>query len=93
MYGSVPGDGDDSKTNKYGLAKSHAYTILSNHIIYNADGSERARLFRCRNPWGYDGKYNGTWHDKSQLWQDKVNNYAAQLPYAENTEDGIFFID
>lgn len=93
MYASVPGDGDDSVKNKYGLPKSHAYTLLSNHIIYNADGTEKARLFRCRNPWGSDTSYNGTWNDNSALWDDKVNNYGAQLPFAKNTGDGIFFID
>lgn len=93
MYAGVPGDGDDTQKNKYGLPKSHAYTLLSAHYVYNADGSLKARLFRCRNPWGSDTSYTGAWRDDADIWTDTTNNYASQLPYAKNTNDGIFFID
>lgn len=45
-----------------------------------------------RNPWGTDGNYNGTWNDKDPLWLDTVNNFKAQVPYINNTKDGVFYI-
>lgn len=74
IWGAVSGD---VSPNKYGLATSHAYTILSNHIVYDKKGKEKARLYRIRNPWSADSAFNGTWNDKSPLWNDTVNKYST----------------
>ena len=59
-----------------GLISDHAYSVLSAYVVKNADGSEKAKLFLMRNPWGNDGNFNGSWSDKDPIWNDKVNNYA-----------------
>jgi hypothetical protein len=48
------------------------------------------KLFLMRNPWGTDGNYNGTWRDADPRWL--TNNYTSQVPYKNNTADGLFFI-
>lgn len=64
-------------SNSYNLIKNHAYTILSAHIIYNSDGTEKAKLFRVRNPWSQDAGYSGKWNDNDPDWLDTKNKYAS----------------
>ena len=54
MLGGTPGN-SDKMVIKNGLAAGHAYTIISAYTVYNADGSEKSKLFLMRNPWGSDG--------------------------------------
>lgn len=42
-----------------------------------------------RNPWGIDGKYNGTYNDNDPLWNDTY--YSNQVGFVK-ADDGIFFI-
>lgn len=70
MWAATPGEGDDTQSADNGLAKSHAYTILGTYIVHNADGTEKAKLYLIRNPWGNDGKYAGAWNDKDTIWND-----------------------
>jgi hypothetical protein len=46
-------------------------------------------LYHVRNPWAVD-YYNGPWSDGSSSWTDA---FKAQVPYADNTNDGAFFIE
>lgn len=91
MWAATPGEGDDTQVSTNGLAKSHAYTINGVFTVKNADGSVKANLYLCRNPWGSDGGYKGAWNDKDTIWSDTVNKYASQVPYV-NADDGQFFI-
>lgn len=90
IWGAVSGS---SSVNQYGLVTAHAYTILSSHIVYDSKKKEYARLFRVRNPWNVDSAFNGTWNDKSPLWNDTKNKFYSQVPYVNNSKDGIYFIE
>lgn len=52
---------------------------MGTYIVNNTDGSEKAKLYLMRNPWGNDGNYVGAWNDKDPIW--KESNYAKQVPY------------
>jgi hypothetical protein len=44
-----------------------------------------------RNPWGIDAGYDGNWNDQDTThWTAAAK---AQVPYANNTNDGLFFIE
>ena len=45
-----------------------------------------------RNPWGTDTTYKGAWNDNDANWKDLTNNYAAQVNFTNNPQDGFFFI-
>lgn len=36
--------GNDAEADQMGLVKVHAYSILGSYVVYNADGSEKAKL-------------------------------------------------
>jgi calpain-15 len=91
MMAGTPGSTDKSQVGN-GLAASHAYSLLAAYIVRYANGTEKAKLLLMRNPWGNDGVYNGTWNDNDALWNDLTNNYAKQVPYTKNVNDGLFFI-
>eukprot|EP00347_Sterkiella_histriomuscorum_P020566 403337314 len=93
MWSGVPGGGNDQVQQKYGLAMSHAYTVIGTYVVNYANGTEAAKLLRIRNPWGSDGKYNGTWCDKSEKWTDEVNKFYSQVPFVKDQEDGVYFVD
>eukprot|EP00347_Sterkiella_histriomuscorum_P020656 403336970 len=93
IWAATPGSGNDQLTQKYGLAQSHAYTVISTHIVNFANGTEAAKLLRIRNPWGIDADYNGTWCDSSAKWTDTVNKFSTQVPFKKDTQDGIYFVD
>lgn len=68
---------------------SHAYSVLGAYQLKDTNGNVVHTLFRVRNPWGYD-VYTSQWADKGSAW---TSAYKAQVPYSENTNDGIFFIE
>jgi hypothetical protein len=54
----------------YGLAKSHAYTIMAALTLTDETGKEW-NLLKMRNPWASEG-YNGPWNDKDHVrWTDE----------------------
>lgn len=63
----------DTTTITNGLAGNHAYTLLGTYVVRDVNGVE-TRLYLCRNPWGSDGAYNGTWRDADPIWL--TNNYT-----------------
>jgi hypothetical protein len=75
--GTPSATGGDSTNNVVGLAMNHAYTIVGAYTLKNADGSQKARLFRIRNPWGSDGAYNGTWRDSDPVWATTGQTYKT----------------
>lgn len=75
MIAGTPGT-SDRNTIANGLAANHAYSLISAYVVKNADGTEKAKLFLMRNPWGTDGSYNGAWNDNDAIWSDTTNNYA-----------------
>lgn len=91
MMAGTPGSSDKNVVGN-GLPASHAYSLLAAYVVKNADGTEKAKLLLMRNPWGNDGNYIGAWNDNDALWTDTVNNYAKQVPYTKNVNDGLFFI-
>jgi hypothetical protein len=72
-----------------GLACNHAYTVLTTYQVTSTDGVV-TNLMLVRNPWGSDGAYNGTWRDRDPIWL--TNGYTSQVPYRNNTGDGLFYI-
>ena len=51
MGAGTNGSGDDSATNQCGIAKSHAYSIISAFTMTDASSVEHKMLL-MRNPWG-----------------------------------------
>ena len=78
------GDGDDTVSNKVGLAKSHAYTVLDVHTLSKSGTC----LVKVRNPWGAEN-FHGSWSDDSPLW-DEQSKKEVKFTKAD---DGIFWID
>ena len=37
--------------------------------------------------------FNGSWSDTSAFWKDTINNFTTQVPYVNNTKDGVFFVE
>lgn len=70
----------------------HAYTILATYQVHSADNKTISQLYKMRNPWGYDASFSGLWADGNSVWSDTTNNYAGQVNYVNNPDDGIFFI-
>lgn len=74
----------------YGLVPGHAHTITSAHTLKDAYGNVKFRLLRIRNPWGRD-MYTGPWNDgDTSRW---TTAYKAQVPYANNANDGYFYME
>lgn len=73
-----------------GLVRGHAYAITA-VVTLNVNG-RIVRLIRCRNPWGNEVEWNGTWSDRDTAsWsqipaQDRQN--LGQLAKA----DGEFWV-
>ena len=78
----------DSSTDQ-GVACSHAYTLISSHVVQDPAGND-IRLFKMRNPWGAE-QYGGDWSDN---WSGWTPEFQAQLPEIhEFANDGVFYID
>ena len=65
MGGAVQGDGDDTKLNSCGMAKSHAYSILAAFKV--VDKHKVQKFLLVRNPWGTT-KYNSDWSHDDPRW-------------------------
>lgn len=72
--------------NNVGLVGSHAYSLISAHIITEANGKE-TRLVKLRNPWG-EKEWTGDWSDNSNRWTPELKEQLS----VENKDDGIFFM-
>ena len=78
----------DSSTDA-GVACSHAYTLISSHVVQDPSGND-IKLFKMRNPWGAE-QYGGDWSDN---WSGWTPEFQAQLPAVhEFANDGVFYID
>jgi calpain-15 len=82
IQAGTAGGGNDQVQNSFGLAQSHAYTVLS--LIQLTD---HIRLVKMRNPWGSE-TYHGDWSDGSDLWTDEYKEAAGYV----DADDGLFFI-
>lgn len=85
--GHLVGVDTSPSANFYGIAPSHAYTIVSAHVIRETNGAIKDYLYRIKNPWGSDS-YSGPWHDGDGRWNAY---YRSQVPYV-NSNDGYFFM-
>jgi calpain-15 len=84
MASSITGQ-DSDKVN--GIAKGHAYTIISAHEVTDAYGRQ-VHLLKMRNPWG-SGEWTGAWSDKDTTnWTPALKQQLCLT----NADDGIFFI-
>ena len=70
MGSGTNGDGDDSESNSCGIAKSHAYSLITAFTMTDADGTDHDVLM-YRNPWGVTG-YSGTWNKDDPNWTDDL---------------------
>ena len=66
MAATTAGDGDDSVANECGIAKSHAYSIISAFTMTDAAGEEHQCLL-IRNPWAENG-YSFRWSANDPRW-------------------------
>jgi hypothetical protein len=77
-------------SNNYGLPDSHAYTLMGAYSITNSSNIVTNRLYKVRNPWGYD-VYSGNWNDTDTTrWTATA---IAQTGFVSNISDGIFWIE
>lgn len=76
MLAYTPGTTDSARLEN-GLAANHAYSLIAAYVVRNEDGSEKAKLYLIRNPWGSDGNFNGSWCDSDPIWEMKNNTFAA----------------
>jgi hypothetical protein len=86
MGAGTSGEGNDQVQNQCGIAKSHAYTIISTFIM---DGE---KMIMMRNPWG-STYYSGPWSKSDSRW---TNSKVAQVPFGidprTSDELGVFTI-
>ena len=73
---TTAGDGNDSYRNECGIAKSHAYSLISAFTMTDHRGIEHQCML-IRNPWGENG-WNQRWRHNDPNWtQDLVD----QVPH------------
>ena len=53
MSAGTAGNGNDSERNICGIAKSHAYAIITPFELTSKDGFLKTQLLMMRNPWDY----------------------------------------
>lgn len=86
MGAGTSGEGNDQVQNQCGIAKSHAYTIITTFIM---DGE---KMIMMRNPWG-STYYSGPWSKSDSRW---TNSKVAQVPFGidprTSDELGVFTI-
>lgn len=80
---------DTSSSSLFSLPTSHAYSVMGYYPIVDDKKNVVARLIHVRNPWAIDN-YSGPWNDGDSRW---TTAYKNQVPYANNKNDGGFFID
>jgi hypothetical protein len=88
IMGAGTSGSSDATYNSYGLPNDHAYTVIGTYTVTDSTGKS-VNLIQCRNPWGNDIAYVGTYKDGSSAWTDSIK---AQVPYSSDTSDGIFWI-
>lgn len=82
-----PYDNKFSELTDLGLLTSHAYSVVSIHVLTNTG----TKLLKIRNPWG-SFEWNGAWSDDSKELTPQIMkelNYDKQ----RNNDDGFFFIE
>ena len=92
MAAGTDGGGNDQETNACGIAKSHAYSIITAFTMTDANGNEHDMVM-LRNPWGMT-QYSGTWFKDDPNWTEEL---VAQIPFGIDPrtiadQDGIFVI-
>jgi hypothetical protein len=80
---------DTNASTLYGLGASHAYTVRGAYPLVDTNGNVVARLIHVRNPWNVDS-YSGPWSDADTRW---TAAFKAQVPFANDKNDGSFFIE
>ena len=91
MAAGTSGGGNDQEKNDCGIAKSHAYTILS--AFEMTESGTTYKMLMLRNPWGIT-YYNKKWKHDDAAWTATLK---AAVPYSidvttANTK-GIFFME
>ena len=93
MGAGTDGDGDDSASNQCGIAKSHAYSLISAFTMTDSSNVDHKMLL-IRNPWGING-YSWTWAHDDPNWTAAL---IAQIPHSfdptaqSNLETGLFVV-
>ena len=86
MGAGTSGEGNDQVQNQCGIAKSHAYTIITTFMM---DGE---KMIMMRNPWG-STHYSGPWSKNDGRW---TSSKVAQVPFGidprTDHEIGVFTI-
>lgn len=66
------GGTSDQDTNDCGIARMHAYTIISTFIMRDSYGRDN-KMIMIRNPWGKTN-YSGQWSKSDTRWtQDLID--------------------
>jgi hypothetical protein len=69
--GAYTSGSSDTTYDSYGIPNSHAYTVIGTYTITDSTGSS-VNLIQCRNPWGNDANFNGSYCDGSSKWTTAV---------------------
>lgn len=72
-----------------GLIRGHAYAMTA--VVTLNVNNRVVRLVRCRNPWGNDVEWNGSWSDKDPIWQSLPIQDRENLGQ-KTRADGEFWI-
>jgi len=76
MGAGTEGAGNDQENNGCGIAKSHAYSLITAFTMTDETNVDYDMLM-FRNPWGIT-QYVGQWSPHDDNWTDEL---VAQVPY------------
>ena len=69
MSAGTAGNGLDSERNVCGIAKSHAYAIITAFELTIKDTSDKIQLLMMRNPWDIT-YYSSDYSKNDPIWND-----------------------
>ena len=68
---TTAGDGNDAESNECGIAKSHAYSLISAFEMTDSATGKTFQMMLIRNPWA-DNNYEDDWGPKDPRWTDEL---------------------
>lgn len=74
---TTAGEGSDAESNECGIAKSHAYSLISGFTMTDSVTGKTFQMMLIRNPWADNG-YNDEWGPRDPRWTDEL---VAQIPH------------
>lgn len=69
MSAGTAGNGSDQERNICGIAKSHAYAIITAFELTKKDSSDKTQILMMRNPWDVTS-YSSDYSSNDPIWND-----------------------